>query len=211
MQVTSVSISPAQGTKLGHISLNGQIIASSAHWEKAILCQWPFCYEQVVQDLLGPGGKTWVLSSGRGNKEIWPWPQLPLSPHGVSAETDRLWYEVPLTPCSMAGATTHHPGNQDCPVLSAASIASIAQAPPVSLSQCGMGTGNPILPVVCATMGLCAQGGDASGWARRDYAQNWHPDHLPHPQYCALIPRPELLSGWGASHQSAQLPSEAFS
>lgn len=51
------------------------------------------------------------------------------------------------------------------PVLSEL-LTSGAQVPQVSISQRGMGTGSPTLPVVCFTVGLGTEGGDASGWTR---------------------------------------------
>lgn len=99
------------------------------------------------------------------------------------------------------GRNSHPPPRKPglCLVLSAVPITPVAQTCPVSLSRCGMGRSSSLL-AVCATRGLCAEGRDTSGWIRRGCAQKWHPGHPPLPQYCALIPRLDPLSGGGVSH-----------
>lgn len=113
----------------------------------------------MVPGLLGPEGKTWVLSSRRGNEEVWPWPQLQLLARGVSAETDSAAKSLGPMQC---GRNSHPPPRKPglCLVLSAASITSVAQTPPVGLRRCGMGQEfHP--PSGVHHWGLCAKG---RGW-----------------------------------------------
>lgn len=164
--------------------------------EKAILPQWPFGMSE--------GSRADLVQEGRPGSRL-PDEEVRKSNHALGSSSHHVVFRQKQTD-SDAKPLSPHGARQELPpamqdtrtessfVCCIQHFRSLDPPPQVSISQGRMGIRSPILQGVCTTLGLFAAGGDARGWTRRGYAQNCPPGHPP-TWYCALVPRPDALSG----------------